>query len=367
MEKTKPWKILHTHGNARIGRLVTPHGTITTPVFMPVGTRACVKALCPKDLEEIGAEIILGNTYHLYLRPGHKLIAQMGGLHTFSGWHRPILTDSGGFQVFSLSSLREITPEGVVFRSHLDGSRHLFTPARVIEIQQYLGSDIMMVLDECVPYGASYEYTRRSVELTTRWALESYRARERDCHLLFGIVQGGFFPELRERSAHEISEIPFDGIAIGGLSVGEPKEVMMETLSYTISFLPVDRPRYLMGVGKPMDILKAISMGVDMFDCVLPTRNARNGTLFTSEGQVNIKRKEYEQDDSPLDPNCNCYTCTHFSRSYLRHLYTTKELLSYRLNTIHNLCFYINLIHEAREAIREGQLDSLIRHYAHIL
>ncbi len=360
MEK---WSCLYRDGNARVGRLFTPHGKVTTPVFMPVGTRASVKALSPHDLESIGAEIILGNTYHLYLRPGDELIKEMGGLHTFALWHRPILTDSGGFQVFSLSSLRQINEEGVIFRSHLDGSKHLFTPEKVIKIQENLGSDIMMVLDECVSYGESYEYTLKSVDLTTSWARRCYNAKTSSTQLLFGIVQGGFFKELRTKSALELADIPFEGLAIGGLSVGEPKDIMMEILEHTIKLLPEDKPRYLMGVGKPMDILRAIEMGVDMFDCVLPTRNARNGTLFTSIGKINIKRKEYEKDESPLDPVCNCYTCKHYSRAYLRHLYTTKELLSYRLNTIHNLAFYVSLIKEARRAIRMGRLHSLIKKY----
>ncbi len=360
------WRCLYRDGNARVGKLFTAHGEITTPVFMPVGTRASVKAVTSHDLQDVGAEIILGNTYHLYLRPGDELIRDMGGLHNFSLWHRPILTDSGGFQVFSLSSLREISKEGVIFRSHLDGSKHLFTPEKVVEIQENLGSDVMMVLDECVAYGASYEYTLKSVELTTTWAKRSYRARTSSSQLLFGIVQGGFVKELRKRSAQELSEIAFDGLAIGGLSVGEPKSVMMEILAYTVEFLPEDRPRYLMGVGKPLDILRAIEMGIDMFDCVLPTRNARNGTLFTSTGKINIKRKEYEKDDSPLDPSCNCYTCRHYSRAYLRHLYTCKELLSYRLNTIHNLAFYINLIKEARCAITRGCISSVVSKYRDI-
>ena len=355
--KIGSFKILYQDNNARVGQLVTYHGTITTPVFMPVGTRGSVKALSPADVEEIGAEIILGNTYHLYLRPGDELIKKMGGLHHFSGWHKPILTDSGGFQVFSLSPLREITEQGVIFRSHIDGSKHLFTPEKVISIQENLGSDIMMVLDECVPYGADYDYTKKSLKLTTKWAHQSYSARKNHHQLLFGIIQGGFFPDLRKESATEICEIPFEGFAIGGLSVGEPKQEMFDILNTTVPYLPEDKPRYLMGVGKPADLLKAIEMGIDMFDCVLPTRNARNGTLYTSVGKINIKKKEYKEDDSPLDPNCSCYTCKNFSRAYLRHLYTTKELLSYRLNTIHNLAFYINLIKDARHHIRMGNFS----------
>ncbi len=356
MEQT--FEVLYKDKNARLGKLHTYHGVITTPIFMPVGTRGSVKALSAHDVEEIGAEIILGNTYHLYLRPGDELIRDLGGLHKFCGWHKPILTDSGGFQVFSLSPLREISDEGVIFRSHIDGSKHLFSPKKVIEIQENLGSDIMMVLDECVPFGADYQYTKNSVKLTTKWAKQCYQSKTKDNQLLFGIVQGGFYPDLRRQSAMELLEIPFDGYAIGGLSVGEPKDIMFQILEQTLPYLPDDKPRYLMGVGKPMDILNAIELGVDMFDCVLPTRNARNGTLYTSLGKINIKRQEYKKDKSPLDPNCNCYTCQNFSKAYLRHLYTTKELLSYRLNTIHNLAFYLNLIKEARYHIRHGTYTS---------
>ena len=352
MNKIGKFRVIYQDEMARVGRLHTLHGTIDTPIFMPVGTRGCVKSLSPHDLDEIGSEIILGNTYHLYLRPGDDLIKKLGGLHRFSGWYKPILTDSGGFQVFSLSPLRKISDQGVLFRSHIDGSKHMFTPSKVISIQENLGSDIMMVLDECVPYGTDYEYTKKSLALTTKWARECYNARTNSHQLLFGIVQGGFFPDLREESAKQLSAIPFDGFAIGGLSVGEPKDVMFNILEKTVPLLPLERPRYLMGVGKPLDIIKAIEMGVDMFDCVLPTRNARNGTLYTSIGKINIKKQEFKQDESPLDPNCTCYTCRNFSRAYLRHLYTTKELLSYRLNTIHNLSYYLNLVKEARYHIK---------------
>ena len=360
------FEILHTDGYARVGRLKTRHGIVNTPIFMPVGTRGSIKALSSHDVYSIGAEIILSNTYHLYLRPGDKLIKELGGLHKFMNWHRPILTDSGGFQVFSLSALREITEQGVVFRSHIDGSKHIFTPENVIEIQENLKSDIMMVLDECVPYGADYNYTKNSLKLTTKWANRAYLARKDSTKLLFGIIQGGFYPDLRKQSATQITEIPFDGYAIGGLSVGEPKEVMLDMLSITLPLLPWDKPRYLMGVGKPMDIIYAIELGVDMFDCVLPTRNARNGTLYTSLGKINIKRKEFKKDDSPLDPNCNCYTCKNFSKAYLRHLYTTKELLSYRLNTIHNLAFYLNLIKEARLAIKQKKFSTFKSKFSNI-
>lgn len=355
-------------GLARLGRLKTLHGEITTPVFMPVGTQGCVKALTPDDLLDLGAEMILGNTYHLYLRPGDELIARMQGLHEFSGWKGPILTDSGGFQVFSLSALREINEQGVRFASHIDGSRHFFTPEKVVDIQYNIGSDIMMVLDECVPYGADYAYTKKSTELTSRWAercLLRHQELETKQHL-FGIVQGGFYGDLRRQSVEELSNLPFAGYALGGLSVGEPKELMLEVLENTAPLLPADKPRYLMGVGKPLDILDGIANGIDMFDCVLPTRNARNGTLYTSQGKVNIKRAAYKEDTSPLDPGCSCYTCRHFSRAYLRHLYIARELLAYRLNTIHNLAFYVRLIEDARRAIADGSFEDLMLHYQQI-
>jgi queuine tRNA-ribosyltransferase len=357
-----------TEGDARCGKLSTSHGIVPTPVFMPVGTQGTVKSLSPQDLQEIGARIILGNTYHLYLRPGDELIARRGGLHRFSAWPGPILTDSGGFQVFSLSTLRRLSPEGVEFSSHLDGSKHLFTPEKVVSIQRNLGSDIMMTLDECVPYGADFDYTRSSLALTTDWAKRCRQAHpplDRD-QLLFGIVQGGFFPELRTESARQIRDIPFDGYAIGGLSVGEPKAEMLAMLRHTAPLLPEDRPRYLMGVGTPVDILDGIAAGVDMFDCVLPTRNARNGTLFTSQGRVNIRRAEYREDDSPLDPACACPTCRTFSRAYLRHLFIARELLSYRLNTIHNLTFFLDLARGARQAIMNATFQEYRRRFADI-
>lgn len=347
----------HQDGAARAGQLRTAHGVIPTPIFMPVGTVGSVKALAPDDLEAIGAPIILGNTYHLYLRPGDELIARLGGLHRFASWPGAILTDSGGFQVFSLSSLRKLHEEGVEFRSHINGSRHLFTPESVVKIQRNLNSDIMMPLDECVPYGADYAYTERSVGLTTRWAARAraawpYGSRP---NLLFGIVQGGFFEDLRRRSAEELASLDFDGYAIGGLSVGESKAELHVMLAYTAPLLPKDKARYLMGVGTPLDIALGILAGVDMFDCVLPTRNARNGTLYTSLGKINIKRREYAEDESPLDPECDCYTCRNFSRAYLRHLYVSKELLSFRLNSLHNLTYYLKLVRKARNAILENR------------
>ncbi len=344
-------------GAARAGKLVTAHGVIPTPIFMPVGTVGSVKAIAPDDLAAIGAPIILGNTYHLYLRPGDELVARHGGLHGFASWPGAILTDSGGFQVFSLSSLRKICEEGVEFRSHINGSKHMFTPEKVISIQRNLNSDIMMVLDECVSYGTDYAYTERSLALTTRWAMRARAAYPSGTaqNLLFAITQGGFFKDLRRRSIEELCEHDFDGFAIGGLSVGESKEEMMDFLYDVAPQLPQEKPRYLMGVGTPLDIVNGIAAGVDMFDCVLPTRNARNGTLYTSLGKVNIKRREYAEDDSPLDPNCSCYTCRTFSRAYLRHLYVSAELLAFRLNSLHNLTFFLDTVRQARQAIFEGR------------
>jgi len=351
------FSVVATDGSARLGELHTAHGVVRTPAFMPVGTAGTVKALCPRDLHEAQAQIILGNTYHLYLRPGDELVARRGGLHTFMGWDGPILTDSGGFQVFSLSALRKLTADGVQFSSHIDGSKHLFTPEKVLDIQRNLGSDIMMVLDECVPFGADHDYTEKSLDLTHAWALRSREnhAPGRNGQLLFGIVQGGFFKDLREKSAEAVCSMGFEGHAIGGLSVGESTAEMYELMAHTAPLLPADKPRYLMGVGKPMDILTGILNGIDMYDCVLPTRNARNGTLYTSLGQVNIKRAEFKEDDSPLDPACSCYTCRTFSRAYLRHLFVAQELLSYRLNTIHNVHFFLELARGAREAIAQGR------------
>lgn len=349
--------LMATDNRARAGILHTAHGDIPTPIFMPVGTVGSVKAVAPDDLQAIGAPIILGNTYHLYLRPGHELVARHGGLHGFASWPGSILTDSGGFQVFSLSSLRKIREEGVEFRSHLDGSKHLFTPEKVLDIQLALNSDIMMMLDECVPYGASREYTKKSLGLTSRWAKRAIDAYPPGSapNLLFGITQGGFYKDLRTRSVEEICALNFDGFAIGGLSVGEAKHEMYDLLDHTAALLPADKPRYLMGVGTPLDIVTGISMGIDMFDCVLPTRNARNGTLYTSVGKINIRGKKYAEDDGPLDPACQCYTCRTFSRAYLRHLYVSKELLSFRLNSLHNLTYFLNLVRGARAAILEGR------------
>ncbi|GAB7022514.1 tRNA guanosine(34) transglycosylase Tgt [Salidesulfovibrio brasiliensis] len=365
MTKPGDFTVHCTDGNARRGTLVTAHGEIPTPIFMPVGTQGTVKSLTPGDLEEMDAKIILGNTYHLYLRPGDELLARHGGLHGFSNWDRPILTDSGGFQVFSLEGIRKLTEEGVEFRSYIDGSKHFFSPEKVIDIQKNIGSDIMMVLDECVGYKHDKAYTAKSLEMTTRWAKrcrDHYPVGSGD-QLMFGIIQGGFHKDLRERSLEQLAEIPFEGFAIGGLSVGEPIPMMYELTHHLAPLMPKDKPRYLMGVGTPLDLLEGVSAGVDMFDCVLPTRNARNGTLFTSQGKVNIKKATYREDDSPLDPECNCYTCRNFSRAYLRHLYHAKELLSYRLNTYHNVHFYLNLMKQVRESIENGTFAQLKKRY----
>lgn len=355
-----------TDGRARAGWLATGHGVIPTPIFMPVGTQGTVKAVAPDDLREIGAPIILGNTYHLHLRPGDELIARHNGLHGFASWDGAILTDSGGFQVFSLNPLRKIMPEGVEFRSHIDGSRHFFSPQKVIDIQKNLNSDIMMVLDECVPHGTDRDYTEKSVALTHSWAAmaREYRAGKGGENLLFGIVQGGFFKDLRELSAKKTVELEFDGYAIGGLSVGETKREMHELVDFTAGLLPENSPRYLMGVGTPFDIALGIARGIDMFDCVLPTRNARNGTLYTSTGKVNIKGASHADSEEPLDPDCNCYTCRNFSRAYLRHLYASRELLAYRLNSLHNLSYFLNLARKARAAILEKRYSEFLHDIA---
>jgi queuine tRNA-ribosyltransferase len=341
---------------ARLGRVDTDHGSFATPAFLPVGTQGTIKSLTPEELVEIGVEAILGNTYHLYLRPGHETIGRLGGLHAFTHWERPILTDSGGFQIFSLGSLRKISEEGVAFQSHLDGSPHFLTPEKVVEIQRVLGTDIAMVLDECVPYPSPYEYVKASMERTSRWAGRGLQSRRENDPALFAIVQGGIHRNLREKSAQALVEMGFQGYAIGGLSVGEPKSMMMDVLKWTTPLLPEDTPRYLMGVGTPEDIINAVSLGTDFFDCVLPTRNARNGMLFASSGKISIKQAQYAEDGRPIDETCACYTCRHYSRAYLRHLYLAKEILSSRLNTIHNLYYYINLLVKMKEAIREDRL-----------
>jgi queuine tRNA-ribosyltransferase len=340
---------------ARLGSLTTTHGRIDTPIFMPVGTQATVKAMTPEELVEVGSQIILANTYHLYLRPGHDLIGRLGGLHRFMHWDRPILTDSGGFQVFSLGELRKITEEGVKFRSHIDGSRHFISPEVSIAIQEALGSDIAMVFDECPPYPAPYSYVKKSLELTTRWARRSKDAHTREDQALFGIVQGGMHPELRRESAQQLTDIGFDGYALGGLSVGEEKPVMYEMMQACSDILPEETPRYIMGIGAPEDLIEGIYTGFDMFDCVMPTRNARNGALFTSTGRINIKSAVFAEDQGPVDAECGCYVCKNYSRAYLRHLYRSQEILASRLNTWHNLHFYLNLMNQARQAIAEGR------------
>jgi len=345
-----------TDGQARAGVLKTPHGVIHTPVFMPVGTLGTVKSLTPEDLEEIGVEIILGNTYHLYLRPGPELLAQFGGLHRFMHWQKPILTDSGGYQIYSLAHQRKIREEGATFRSHIDGSLHFLTPERVIEIQEIIGADIIMCFDECPPYPVDYAYAQKSLDLTLRWAKRCKQAKERRDQALFGIVQGSFFPDLRRKGAKALVEIGFDGYAIGGLSVGEPKEKMWEAIEISNEILPANQPRYAMGIGLPEDIVECVWRGVDMFDCVVPTRHARTGTLFTSFGRLVIRHARYAKDERPIDENCNCYVCRHYSRAYLRHLFMNKELLAYRLNSYHNIYYFINLMRQLREAILNGCL-----------
>ncbi len=343
---------------ARLGKIHTPHGSFETPVFMPVGTQATVKAMTPRNLEEVNARIILSNTYHLYLRPGHKLIKQAGGLHRFMSWNHSILTDSGGFQIFSLNELREVTDEGVHFRSHLDGSKHFISPEKAIEIQNALGADIIMAFDECVPYPCEYETAKDAVERTTRWARRCKIVHERDDQALFGIIQGGLYKDLRTRSAQEILELDFPGYAIGGLSVGEPKPLMYDMLEHVIPFMPKEKPRYLMGVGSPDCLIEGVMRGVDMFDCVLPTRVARNGLAMTSRGRVMVRNADYRKDFEPLDPECDCYTCSNFSRAYLRHLVKAGEILAAMLITLHNVRFLNRLMEEIREAIRN---DSLVR------
>ncbi|HET9195633.1 MAG TPA: tRNA guanosine(34) transglycosylase Tgt [Vicinamibacterales bacterium] len=384
-----------TDGAARRGELQTPHGVVQTPAFMPVGTQGTVKAALHRDVRDAGAEIILGNTYHLFLRPGDELIARRGGLHAFIGWNRPILTDSGGYQIFSLAARRVIREEGAEFQSHLDGSRHVLTPERAVDIQARLGSDVAMVLDECLSYPASRDDAARSMQLSLRWArrcrerFTGLRAgRSRSAHVdgpsstawagsrhdptadgkdvqvsnpgqaQFGIVQGGVFQDLRDESAAGTVQTGFEGYAIGGLSVGEPVEVMYAITEQTARQLPVDRPRYLMGAGTPEDLVESVARGIDMFDCVMPTRNARNGQLFTSEGRINIKNARYAEDDRPLDPACGCYTCRHHSRAYLRHLYLAGEMTAGALNTLHNLTFYLDTMRRIRDAIAFRTFDT---------
>ena len=342
--------------NARLGEITTPHGTFETPVFMAVGTQGTVKTLVKEDLHEIGSQIILGNTYHLWNQPGHKIVEEAGGLHKFMNWDRPILTDSGGYQVFSLAKLRDIHEEGVYFKHHKSGKKLFLSPEIALEIQNSLGSDIMMSFDECPPYPCTYEYMKKSVDRTLRWAQRSLDAnKNKDTQGLFGIVQGGEFDDLRTYCAQELVKMPFDGYSIGGTSVGEPKEIQNKALDVVCPILPEDKPRYLMGVGSPGAILDAIERGVDMFDCVLPTRIARHGTAMTSHGRVIIKNKEYERDFTPLDDNCDCYCCRNYTKAYLRHLFKANEMLGHRLMSIHNISFLVNLTTKAREAIKEDR------------
>jgi queuine tRNA-ribosyltransferase len=351
----KRFSLLKKSGNARLGLLQTHHGEVQTPVFMPVGTKGTVKAMLTSELEEIGFQIILGNTYHLHLRPGERIVHETGGLHNFMNWKRGILTDSGGFQVFSLAKLRKLNEDGVTFQSHYDGSPCFLSPETSMKIQMDLGSDIIMSFDECTPYPATIEEAQKSMELSMRWAKRSRDAMTLKTSLFFGIVQGGMHLELRKKSVEALNEIDCDGIAIGGLSVGEPLELMHEMTSKLGPLLPEEKPHYLMGVGTPLDLLIGINSGIDMFDCVMPTRMARNGSLFTSKGQINIKQAQYSNDPKPLDENCPCPTCTNYSRAYLRHLFVNNEILASRLHTYHNLFFYNDLMKKCRKAIEEDR------------
>ena len=351
------FSLISTDKNARAGLLSVSHGVIATPVFMPVGTYGTVKAMTVEELVSIGAQIVLGNTFHLMLRPGEKVIRNHGGLHDFMSWRKPILTDSGGYQVFSLGDLRKISEEGVTFRSPINGDKIFLSPERSIEVQKWLNSDIAMVFDECTPYPANEEMARISMEMSLRWAKRSKQAHEGSSNALFGIVQGGMHENLRSESAEKLRRLDFDGYAIGGLSVGEPKGDMLRIMTYTAALLPADKPRYLMGVGTPEDLLNAIGQGVDMFDCVLPTRNARNGHLYTSQGIVRIRNAEHRNSLKPLDESCACSTCQNYSRAYLHHLQRSNEILGARLNTLHNLHFYQSLMTAAREAIQEGKFE----------
>jgi queuine tRNA-ribosyltransferase len=344
--------------SARRGRLATRRGVIETPAFMPVGTLGTVKGMLPEQLLELGAQIVLANTYHLYLRPGHERVQRLGGLHKFMHWDKPILTDSGGFQVFSLGELRKIDEEGVRFQSHLDGSRHVLTPEISIAIQEALGSDIMMVFDECIPYPAGRDYVATSTARSSRWAERSKQARRDPSAALFGIIQGGMDRDLRRQSCEQIMAIGFDGYALGGLSVGEEAALMYEVMEWTLPLLPAGQPRYVMGVGTPENLVEAVTRGADMFDCVMPTRNARNGVMFTSTGKISIKQARYLEDEQPIDEACGCYTCRHYSRAYLRHLYQSNEILASVLNTTHNLYYYLHLMQNIRDAIGSGRFTA---------
>ena len=348
---------------ARAGLLHTPHGVFKTPMFMPVGTQATVKTVTPEELEEMGAQIILSNTYHLFLRPGTELIHEAGELHRFMNWNKGILTDSGGFQVFSLGAMRKITEEGVYFRSFLDGSKQFLSPEISIRAQEDLGSDIAMAFDECIPYPADYEYARKSTERTTRWARRCIKAHQRTDRGIFGIIQGGMYKDLRKQSAMEISSLSFDGVAIGGLSVGEPHDLMYDILEETTQWMPKGKARYLMGVGTPDCLVEGVARGVDMFDCVFPTRVARNGMAMIHTGRMNMKNKQYERDFRPIEESCGCYTCRNYTRAYIRHLYKSEELLVFRLVTIHNLYFLLQFMRDMREAIVQGNFSEFREHF----
>ncbi len=360
---TLKYTLLKQDGNARLGIVETTHGSIQTPIFMPVGTQATVKTMTPEELNQVGSQIILSNTYHLYMRPGHKLVAEAGGLHKFMHWDKPILTDSGGFQVFSLAKLRDISEDGVVFRSHIDGSKHFFTPEKVMEIEQDLGSDIAMQFDVCSPYPAPREQIIAALEKTTRWAKRCKAAHTRQDQALFGIVQGGLYNDLRIRHAKELIELDFPGYGIGGLSVGEPKPLMYDCLDNLMPIMPVDKPRYLMGVGSPDCLVEGVARGIDMFDCVLPTRIARNGTVFTRSGKLVVRNAEYAHDHRPMEDGCTCYACQNFTRAYIRHLIKANEILGLRLTTIHNLHFLLHLMEEIRENIAAGTFSQFYKDF----
>ena len=365
MNPSVTYELLHidkTTG-ARRGVVHTPHGDIQTPIFMPVGTQATVKSMTVEELKENGAQIILSNTYHLYLRPGEKIVKEAGGLHNFMRWDRPILTDCGGFQVFSLSDLRTISEEGVEFKSHLDGSKHFFSPEKVMQIEEDLGADIIMSFDECCPYPSTYEYTKNSMERTTRWAKRCKEAHKTTNQALFGIIQGGFYEDLREKSAKDLIELDFPGYAIGGISVGEPKEEFIKMLKFTAPRMPENKPRYLMGVGSPDYLLEAAMAGIDMCDCVLPTRIARNGTAMTSHGKVVVRNANYAEDFTPLDPECECYTCRNYTRAYIRHLIKCNEILGVRLLSIHNIKFLTNLMERVRIEIENDNLANFVKEF----
>ena len=374
--KNKPpaikYELLHQckQTGARRGVIHTPHGDIQTPVFMPVGTQATVKSMTPEELKEVNAQIILSNTYHLFLRPGHELVKEAGGLHSFMNWDRPILTDSGGFQVFSLGQLRKISEEGVEFQSHLDGSKKFLSPEKAIEVENSLGADIIMAFDECCPYPSTYDYTKKSMERTTRWAERCKKAHTREEEqALFGIIQGGFYKDLRKQSTEDLIKLDFPGYAIGGISVGEPKEEFLDILKYTAPLMPENKPRYLMGVGTPDYLIEAAIVGIDMCDCVLPTRIARHGTALTSQGKVVVRNGTYEHDFSKLDPECDCYTCKNYTRAYIRHLIKTNEILGIRLLSIHNIKFLTGLMDKVRIEIENDNLanfrDEFYRKYGY--